>query len=278
METPVCQRWRDGRSSYRPAGEPIETSRYEIAPIADDTTARDYVVAHHYARSYPAARARFGLYRSEALVGVAVFSHPVNERTLAPFGGAPAIELGRLVLDDDVPANGESWFVARCFELLRAEGIGGVVSFADPVPRTDTQGERVFPGHAGTIYQALNARYTGRSRAETRRLLPDGTVLHNRALAKLRGRERGWEYVVEGLVRHGAAAPGADLEAWLADVLATLVRPLAHAGNHRYLFALARPVRRTLERSERSLPYPKLDPRALVAPAGGGQTMEVENR
>jgi hypothetical protein len=31
-----------------------------------------------------------------------------------------AATLGRIVLLDEVPGNGETWFVARCFELLRA--------------------------------------------------------------------------------------------------------------------------------------------------------------
>lgn len=265
MLTPVVQRWRDRRGSYRPAGEPIVTRVHEVAPIADDATAKAFVLRHHYARSYPAARFRFGLYHQGELVGVAVFSHPANNRTLDVFGGAPAVELGRLVLLDAVAANGESWFVARCFATLRTAGIGGVVSFADPVPRSGADGSRVFPGHAGTVYQALNAHYSGRSRAETRRLLPDGTVLHNRALAKLRARERGHEYVVELLRRHGAPPPGADLTAWADAVLPALVRPLAHGGNHRYLFALDPAVGRLLRRRVPVLPYPKLDPRALVA-------------
>ncbi len=269
MITPVVQRWRERRDSYRPAGEPIPTARYAVAAIPDDTTARAFVLRHHYARSYPSARARFGLYRGADLVGVAVFSHPVNNATLAVFGGAPAIEIGRLVLLDDVEANGESWFVARCFEQLRSDGFGGVVSFADPVPRTAADGRPIFPGHAGTIYQALNAHYSGRSRAETRRLLPDGTVLHNRAIAKLRNHERGWEYVAEGLVRHGATppGPGVDLRAWADAAVAVLVRPLPHSGNHRYLFGLERGVRRSLLRRVPALPYPKLDPRPSGATA-----------
>ncbi len=267
METPVVQRWRERRGSYRPAGEPIATRDHEVAAIPDDATAKAFVLRHHYARSYPAARFRFGLYRHGDLAGVAVFSHPANNRTLDVFGGAPGVELGRLVLLDEVEANGESWFVARCFAALRSGGIAGVVSFADPVPRTGGDGTRVFPGHAGTVYQALNAQYSGRSRAETRRLLPDGTVLHNRSLAKLRARERGWEYVVESLVRQGAPAPSTDLDAWTDAVLAVLVRPLPHAGNHRYLFGLESVVRRTLARTQPDLVYPKLDPRALLVAA-----------
>lgn len=43
----VVQRWRARRESYRPAGEPIETRRYEVALIPDDTTARAFVIEHH---------------------------------------------------------------------------------------------------------------------------------------------------------------------------------------------------------------------------------------
>jgi hypothetical protein len=49
------QRWNRGRASYRPPRETIRTSDYEIAEIADDTTARTFVIAHHCrpAKNYP---------------------------------------------------------------------------------------------------------------------------------------------------------------------------------------------------------------------------------
>ena len=70
METTSNQRWSNGRSSYRPAGEPIDTRRYEVAEIPLDTPAKLFVVSHHYSRSYPAARRRFGMYRGGSLVVV----------------------------------------------------------------------------------------------------------------------------------------------------------------------------------------------------------------
>lgn len=257
MITPTVQRWRSGRALYRPAGEPIRTRDYEVAKIASDREAKAFVCAHHYSRSYPAARFRVGLYRGPELAGVAVFSVPAQAAALACFGGAPAVELGRFVLLDEVRANGESWFLARAFELLRAEGIAGVVSFSDPVARTDADGRRVFPGHIGTIYQATNAVYRGRSKAERRLLLPDGTLLHGRALAKIRRRDRGWRYSAALLAAHGAAALGEhdDARAWLATWLPRLTRTLLHTGNHRYAFALERAVRRQLGEG---LPYPKM--------------------
>ena len=108
----TCQRWRHRRDSYRPAGEPIDPSRYGVEPIADDTTARAFIVAHHYSGSLPAARCRVGLYRTRPfarpeLVGVAVFSQPASEAVLPKWLGTSAgVELGRLVLLDDVPASG----------------------------------------------------------------------------------------------------------------------------------------------------------------------------
>ena len=261
MISPVCQRWRERRDSYRPAGEVFDPRAFEVASIPDDTTVRAFVEAHHYSRSLPAARRRFGLYERGVLVGVAVFSVPANERALLPLPGGleEGLELGRFVLLDGVKANGESWFLARCFDALRREGWGGVVSFADPEPRTRLDGSVVFRGHLGVIYQASSAVYLGRATPRTLRLLPDGTVFSARARQKIVGGERGWRYAVEQLVEHGAQAPTGDLRAWLRTAMALVTRPLRHRGNHKYVFGLQRGVRRALPASQ---PYPKLERRA----------------
>lgn len=256
MITSLAQRWRDRRGSYRPAGETIRTRSFEVAPIADDATPKAFVLRHHYLGSYPAARRRFGLYLGAELVGVAVFSVPANDRTLAVFPTAPkeGLELGRFVLLDQVPANGETWFLARCFDLLRAERFAGVVSFSDPFPRTSASGEMVFPGHVGTIYQAFNAIYLGRARRDTLRMLPDGRMLSNRALAKVRKLERGWRYVVELLHGYGAGELAGDPAEWLRTWLPQITRSVRHPGNHKYAWALRRDVARYLPASK---PYPK---------------------
>lgn len=257
MLTPVSQRWRGRRASYRPAGEPIRTADYEVAPIDRDLDAKDFVLAHHYSGSYPAARERFGLYHRGRLAGVAVFSVPASGKVLdaLPCPREAAVELGRLVLLDGVPANGESWMVARCFELLRRLGYEGVISHADPVPRTTIEGERVFPGHIGGIYQATNAVFGGLGWPRTLRILPDGSVFSARSISKIRGRERGWKYAVEQLVAAGARVPDHDLRAWLRVALAQTTRPLRHGGCFRYLFGLSGSVKRRLPPS---LPYPKV--------------------
>ena len=50
------QRWRQGGAAYRPPDEPIRTADYDVVELLDDTAAKAFVQAHHYSRSYPAAR------------------------------------------------------------------------------------------------------------------------------------------------------------------------------------------------------------------------------
>lgn len=239
-------RWRQRQSVFRPPGEVFRPRAYEVVLLPDDRLSKPFVVAHHYAACYPAARFRFGLLRHDDLVGVAVFSHPCHDRVLTNvFGGVAtdSVELGRFVLLDEVPFNGESWFLGCCLRRLRALGLRGVVSFSDPVPRTTQEGRLIFPGHVGTIYQAGNAAYLGRGRARTLRLLPDGTVFSERARQKVCAHEQGREYAQAQLVRFGAdpLGPADDGRAWLARWLPRLTRPLRHPGNHRYAWALAGP-------------------------------------
>lgn len=255
MRTNVAQRWRDRRESYRPAREPFDPKACEVAEVVE-AVAKAFVERHHYSGSYPAARFRYGLHERGELVGVVVISEPVNTRSLRPYPRTAAAELGRLVLLDRVLANAESWLVARVFEALRREGLSALVSFSDPVARTNLGGEVVFPGHIGGVYQATNAIYTGRSAPNTLRLLPDGAVFNKRTMSKVRARERGWQHAVEQLVEHGARPPGrnADLAAWLRRELPRVTRALRHGGNHRYLFALDRAAKKV---APEGLPYPK---------------------
>ena len=262
MHAALCQRYSYGRCRWRPAVEGFDPRAYEVAPIADDRTARAFVVEHHYSKTLPAARRRFGLYaRGGALVGVAVYSVPMHPAVLRPWRGDDATELGRLVLRDEVPGNGESWFVRRTFDALKAEGFAGVVSYSDPVRRVAIDGRVVLPGHVGVVYQALGAIYTGRGRSQTLRLLPDGSALSGRALAKIRSGDRGWRYAVEQLVAAGAREPaaGEDLRGWLDAVLPEFVRPLRHDGCHRYVWGLTEGAKAD---AGASLPYPRA-PRAV---------------
>lgn len=263
MITDTVQRWTERRESRRPAGELIRPSAYDVVEADDDATPRAFVERHHYSGSWVAARFRFLLYQRGNLSGAAVFSVPASGAahravwpTLAP---SEAVDLGRFVLTDEVPGNGESWFIARCFELLRGRVVA-IASCADPVPRTTAAGVRVFPGHVGTIYQATNGRCTGRTRPTTLRLLPDGRVLSNRAQGKLIRHERGWQRAMQELVRFGAdpLRDGEDALAWLRRWRAALTRPLRHHGNYRYLWCLDKRRRRETLTAP-AIAYPKMD-------------------
>lgn len=239
-----AQRWSEGRASYRPAREVIDPSRYDLCALSNDRDPKAFIERHHYSASYPAARRRFALYDGLRIVGVAVYSQPMAD-IFGNYFSAPAdecLELGRLVLLDEVPANAETWFIARTFAALRREGFAGVLAFSDPTPRATASGEVIFRGHVGTIYQASNAHYLGRATARTLRLLPDGAVFSDRTAQKIRAQERGHAYAEAQLVAAGAPprALHEDPRAWLKVALALVARTLRHPGNHRYGWALNR--------------------------------------
>jgi len=255
--TPLfCQRWRDHRSSYRPAGEVINPNDFDVAPISM-SEAKQFVISTHYSRSYCACRFRYGLFShtitknhwhqnglTPELVGVAVFSMPMSTKTLTNiFPGDPrdSVELGRFVLLDEVKANAESFFFTRCKTLLKREGLRGIVAFADSTPRSDIYGNICAPGHLGTVYQSTMAAYLLRSAPRTLRILPNGTVLSPRAISKIKTRQRGWRYASQILVAAGATAPkqDEDLSKWLDQWIPQLTRPLRHPGNHRYAWQLS---------------------------------------
>lgn len=253
----LAQRWRERVPRFRPLGETINPLAYEVAELPTDGPAKAFVCHHHYSGTYPAARVRIGLYRRGQLEGVAIFSHPCRDEVLTsvfPGVATDSVELGRFVLLDSVPSNGETWLLARAFELLRRRGLRGVVSFADPLPRRTADGRLTTPGHIGVIYQAHNGVYLGQARPRTLHLLPDGSTFSARAAAKIRQRERGWRYAVEQLIAAGAPEPSSkDLSRWLRAAMGAL-RTVRHPGNHKYAWGLRRAVSLAP-----GLPYPRRD-------------------
>lgn len=256
--SPWCQRWRDRRHSWRHTSEGgFDPRRYEVAELAE-ASARPFVIANHYAGTYPAARFAFGLFDGAWLVGVAVLSNPAQSKVLTkvfpdlvPY--EESLELGRFVLGDQVPAPAETWFLARVWKLARRRGLRGIVSFSDPIARTALDGRVIFPGHVGLIHQAANAIACGRGTARKHVLGPNGEILSPRAEQKIRKGEQGYAYAEAQLVAAGAARRRGDEEprVWLKQAKAAL-RRLDHPGCWRYAFPLDRRVRIGLERT----PYP----------------------
>jgi hypothetical protein len=206
---------------------------------------------NHYSGTWPAAARRYGLFDlAGELLGVCVLGIPMSAAVLTNVFSdlepmVEALELSRLVLANEVPANAETWFIARVFADAADAGVRGVVAFADPVPRL-VDGQLVFPGHRGAVYMAKGATYLGRATPRTLTVLGDGRVLSDRSAQKVRQDERGHEHVERQLVKLGAdprrpAQPGAQ---WLAEALGQVrATRLRHRGNHRYAFRLGRTAR-----------------------------------
>lgn len=246
-----CQRWIEKRPRYRPSGEQIRPSEYGVDGIVSDKTAREFIQKHHYSHSMNAARFKVGLYRrgpiGHRLVGVAVFSEPVQRASLSHWCGitdrAQGIELGRFVLLDEIPGMGETWFLARAFKLLRQHKpeIRAILSYSDPLRRVDASGRVTTPGHVGIIYQAHNGRYLGRASRRNLWVDRDQRTIQDRTLQKIRDQEPGCVSAERDLITLGAEPRrfGEDPRVWLDRVL---VPPaffrLKHPGNHTYAWAL----------------------------------------
>jgi hypothetical protein len=265
------QRWRNRRDFYVPPDARFNPRHFGVEVI-DEATAKAFVKTHHYAHSVGPVRLAVSLWSKPGvapsqLVGIAAFTVPMNQNAIPAHTGMTlnqGCELGRLVLlDGPCGFNCESWFVSRAFQALRAEKpeIETVISYSDPVPRLASDGSVRFRGHIGTIYQALSARFFGRSSARTLWLTPNGDVISERGMSKIRSRDRGWRYAVEQLTAVGAPAPGdnADLGEWLAAVKRSgLLRPIKHAGNYGYGWGLSYEARRAIdEKHPIRLPYPR---------------------
>ena len=254
-------RWLMKRSGDAPSAV-FDPSKHHTEQVRE-REARAFVQRHHYSGTFPAARCSVGLWRKRGelwaaeLVGVAVFSVPCNNKVIAAYApdAAPSdgVELGRLVLLDEVEANGESWFVSRAWRIAQQLlGVKILLSYSDPLPRIKDSGEVVMPGHVGQVYQATNALYLGRATPRILLMTPDAEVISGRALSKIRQGERGKEYAEAQLARSSGCArrPGESSEAYVERATA-LLRRVKHPGNHVYLWA----PRGT--RTVDPLPYPK---------------------
>lgn len=275
MIVETCQRWRDRGEERVPAASFIDPTTLSV-DVLEERAARPFVEQHHYSGTFPAARLSVGLFRRTQLVGVAVFSVPMNNLAVPAWTGldqaSAGVELGRLVLLDDVEGNGESWFMARALGLLaREKRVEAVLSYSDPVPRLNAHGSVVKPGHVGTVYQALSATYRGLSGKRTGYLLPGGQV-SGRMLSKLRLDECGAAGAADFLMRLGADArqAGETGAAWVDRLRRDgQLRTFRHPGNHAYVFPLSGRARSRVRRNlkvdketERSnwprLSYPKV--------------------
>lgn len=258
MDTDRSQRWRERRSRFVADREVIDPRAYAV-DIIDHSTARAFIAQHHYLPTYPAAQVAVGLFADRgqlSLAGVAVFAVPPTGAVVTAHSGfaspAQGCVLARLILLDEVPQNGESFFVARALRLLRRErpAIEAVISFSDP-----------GAGHIGRVYAALSSAYRGRT-AERLVLTAGARTISDRTLSKIRLGERGCAGAIDQLVGLGLPRPALaeTPPTWLARLRRE--RHLVarrRAGLFTYCFELTRQARR-LGKSLPRLAYPKMLP------------------
>lgn len=272
MITSRSQRWRDQREAYVDGASVIDVGQYGVEVVDCMAHAKPFVMRHHYSRSFPASRLSVGLFRrtgvdASTLVGIATFSQSMNNRCVPLHTGlddhGQGVELGRLVLLDEVAGNGETWFLSRAFKALRREkpAVEAVISYADPMIRVDASGRVVKPGHVGTVYAVMGAAYRGRATARRETITPDGQVFSDRDLSKIRAQDTGHRYSEIELAARGARARafGEDPAAWLRSLYEDgFLRRRPHPGNHAYSFELTRAARMAGRNLPR-LAYPVLD-------------------
>ena len=194
-----------------------------VAPISI-AIAAEFISERHYLGRPGAASVAFGLWRDTRLVGVCTYGTIISKNAAAICGDQWAdrvLELTRLVLIDDTPANSESYFIAQTFRGL--DGPRVLLSYAD-----------TNAGHVGTIYQATNWLYTGAS-TKGGYVTADGEAMHARSVSDARKNAN-------------AATSGLSLS-WQSG-----------PPKHRYVnFVGSRSQKRSMRRALRwsTLPYPK---------------------
>ncbi|OQA88376.1 MAG: hypothetical protein BWY27_00933 [Bacteroidetes bacterium ADurb.Bin234] len=142
---------------------------FVVKPIPNYLT-KEWLLKKHYAKRIPSISYAFGLFDlSNIMQGVCTFGQPPSDQIQMACGEKykdNTIELNRLIKNDGLPKNVQSWFVARCFEFLPKPMI--IVSYSDP-----------NYGHNGYTYQALNFLYTGKG-GETKEFLWKGKRYNSR--------------------------------------------------------------------------------------------------
>ena len=232
-------RWREPKTAHGlfcPNGFDVR--------VIDYRPAREFVTAHHYSGTYPAARLQVGIFDYvNELVGVAVFSVPASQKVIPKWCGLESykgVELGRFVLLDEVGYNAESWFLARAFDAVRSElgDVRAILSFTDPAVWPDF-GRYEPPGHVGTIYKAISSRYVGRANPKTLLIgSVSGRPVSPRALSKLRTGDSGRDYARRILERE--FGPGSSDDRIYLREVRDRARRVRHPGNHAFVWPVGR--------------------------------------
>jgi len=122
---------------------------FKVKPI-DYQDCKEWFLKKHYAHRIPPIEYCFGLYDEELLIGVCSYGTPASSVLRNLFPSFKLFELNRLVVNENLPKNTLSYFVAQTFSFMPKPIV--LVSYAD-----------TSQSHNGYIYQATNWIYTGLS-------------------------------------------------------------------------------------------------------------------
>lgn len=151
------------------------TVRYNVKSI-DSFQCKEWLLYKHYAKRIPAIEYSFGLFDDKIINGVCTFGPPPrvmnNGESIFKDYSVKTLELNRLCVNDDLPKNTLSHFVASCLKQLPKPCC--VVSYAD----------HTF-GHHGYIYQATNWTYTGLNQIHNRQVFLHGKEVHPRTACSM---------------------------------------------------------------------------------------------
>lgn len=135
------------------------------------------VTKWHYSRSLPTPPVvRIGVWEESTFIGCVLFSRGANNNLMNPYGlkCTEGCELTRVALNNHKTPVTKIVAVAIKFLKTHSPGLRLIVSFADP-----------NEGHIGTIYQAGNWLYSGKSNSTPKYQTSDGRILHQRQVSKI---------------------------------------------------------------------------------------------
>ena len=167
---------------------------YEVRKISCKE-GKEYIIKNHYTHGcHNGPSPCYGLFDNEKLIGVCMFATPCSENVRASVFGSEykdmVTELHRLHILDCTPKNTESWFISHCFKLLLKDkpNIRAIISFSD-----ETE------GHKGTIYQATNFYFIGKTSKATFYMDDKGRLRHPHQcgvnITRERAKEKNWKPV-----------------------------------------------------------------------------------
>ena len=143
---------------------------YSVSSINYEDT-KEWILKKHYAHRMPSISYAFGLFSDNKLVGVCTYGTPASPSLVrGAFNGHYCdcfYELNRLVVNDGLPHNTLSYFVAQTFSMLPKPMV--IVSYSDTSMH-----------HNGYIYQATNFVYTGLSEPHKDYYLTESPDMHFR--------------------------------------------------------------------------------------------------